>query len=652
MRTSWIVACALWATAGLALAQQPAAPASSSGGPPPLEAYGRLPALEEVQISPDGKHLAYVTTDGDQRLLLVADGGTGKVETVIKTGRIKLRGLQWADDRRLLIITSTTGEVLELTNSRNEWRTVQVFDIVTRKQRPLLANIANSMNVVLSEPAVRQIHGKTWVFLQTRRFEEADGTEALYRVDLDSGTPVMVSPGRHETEDWFVDRDGRPAAEARYVTATGEWSLWINQPKGGWTLSRKISAPIDEPSIMGYAKDGRSLLVHTLEDHQEMFHTVSLEDGSWGPAEPDGYSALIFDDTSYALIGGVSLDGDRRRVDFFDPATAAIWKAIEQAYPDERVHLASWTRDHRKVVVLVDGLRDGYAYALDDLDAKSGEWLGAIYPMLSQEQIAQPKPITYKAADGLEIPAYLTLPVGSEGKNLPLIVYPHGGPEDRDTLDFDWLREALASRGYAVLQPNFRGSSGYKDAFLAAGYGQWGRKMQTDLSDGVRYLAAQGIVDPKRVCIFGWSYGGYAALAGAALDPGIYRCAADMAGPSDIQLIVQQAQGTDGRDNDTLRYFKRYLGVNGPSDPVLPQISPARHAAKVGIPILIVHGKDDTVVDYQQSLIMADALKRAGKPYSFVTLDGEDHWGSRGETRLKLLQAVMEFLIKNNPPDS
>jgi dipeptidyl aminopeptidase/acylaminoacyl peptidase len=630
-----------WATA--TFAQAPA--------PPPLEAYGRLPALEEMQISPDGSHLAYVTTDGDQRLLVVQERETRKVGSVIKLGRIKLRGVEWADDRRLLITTSATSEVFELTSSRSEWLTAQVFDIVSRKQTRLLLNIEDTLNTVVGDPAIRTIGGKTYAFLKTGRFERSHGTLALFRVDLDSGAAVMLEAGREDTDDWFVDKDGRPVAEARYVTTTGKWSLLINQAKGGWTVSRAMDAPLDHPEIVGYGKDGQSLLVHTLEGHKDMFHAASLVDGSWGPAEPDDYAALIFDSTSHALLGGVDLKGDQRRVDFFDPAVAAIWKAIEKAYPDERVHLESWTRDHRKVVVLVDGARDGYAYALDDLDAKTGDWLGAVYPMVPQEQIAQPKALSYRAADGLEIPAYLTVPVGGSGKNLPLIVMPHGGPAERDTLDFDWLREALASRGYAVLQPNFRGSSGYHDDFLSAGYGQWGRKMQTDLSDGVRYLSAQGIVDPRRVCIFGWSYGGYAALAGAALDPGVYRCAADMAGPADLQLMLLHAQAENaGRDSETLRYWDRYMGVKGPSDPVLAQISPASQAAKIDIPILIVHGKDDTVVDYRQSVAMADALKRAGKPYTFVTLDGEDHWGSRGETRLKLLQAVMGFLIKNNPP--
>jgi len=259
--------------------------------------------------------------------------------------------------------------------------------------------------------------------------------------------------------------------------------------------------------------------------------------------------------------------------------------------------------------------------------------------------------ITYKAADGLEIPAYLTLPRGRDAKALPLVVLPHGGPASRDQPGFDWWSQALASRGYAVLQPNFRGSTGYGEAFLQKGFGQWGKAMQTDLSDGVRDLAKRGLIDPKRVCIVGASYGGYAALAGATLDRGVYRCAASVAGPSDLPLMLQDNQKKyQTRSNSGLRYWLSFMGADGIKDPDLQVLSPARLADKVEIPVLLVHGKDDTVVPYAQSTVMAAALKKAGKPVDLVTLAGEDHWLSRGATRDQMLTAIVAFLEKHNPP--
>jgi dipeptidyl aminopeptidase/acylaminoacyl peptidase len=648
---------ALWAVSALALggiavadpAPQPAPAAKAS---PPLDAYGRLPSLEQAAISPDGKYLAYVATTNDARRVIVqrlGDGGT--LVAGLNVSKTKLRGLQWADNTHLLITTSTTAEVMGLENPAQEWYLLQSFDVVTRKQTPLMEHADSSMNVVVDDPVVRVIGGKTVVFAQGEHFSGRTGTIGLYRVDPVSGVTTVIKPGSDDTVDWFVDNAGEAAAEARYNEPSGRWTLLVRLANGHWTQSKVVDAPIGRPEMLGYAKDGKSLLVRTNEDHKSVFHEVSLTDGQWGPAIDDPYDELFFDYASHALMGGLDLDGEERRFTFFDPVTAKIWRAIEKAYAGERVSLVSWTADHRRLVVQVDGARDGYGYALVDLDTKHADWIGDIYMNIPVDQITQAQPITYKAADGLEVPAYLTLPAGRDPKGLPLIVMPHGGPAARDYADFDWLREAIVSRGYAVLQPNFRGSSGYTEAFISAGYGQMGRKMQTDLSDGVRYLVGKGMVDPKRVCIFGWSYGGYAALAGATLDQGVYRCAADMAGPSDLRRMLNWVQSQqEYRNNSSLRFWDRYMGASGASDRGLDLISPADQAAKANIPILIVHGKDDTVVPYQQSQVMADALNRAGKPFTLVTLKGEDHWGSRSETRLQLLTAVIDFLEKNNPP--
>jgi dipeptidyl aminopeptidase/acylaminoacyl peptidase len=224
---------------------------------------------------------------------------------------------------------------------------------------------------------------------------------------------------------------------------------------------------------------------------------------------------------------------------------------------------------------------------------------------------------------------------------------PHGGPAAADTLDFDWWSQALAAQGYAVLQPNFRGST-LNSNFLEAGFGEWGRKMQTDLSDGVRYLAHQGIIDPKRVCIVGGSYGGYAALAGITIESGVYRCAVSVAGISDLRRFRKRTLGSYGLSQ---RYWDRFLGVADQNDPALTAISPIEHVAAVTVPVLLIHGRDDTVVPYEQSDVMLSALKRAGKPVTLVTMNHEDHWLSRSETRLQMLQATVDFLKANNPPN-
>jgi dipeptidyl aminopeptidase/acylaminoacyl peptidase len=187
---------------------------------------------------------------------------------------------------------------------------------------------------------------------------------------------------------------------------------------------------------------------------------------------------------------------------------------------------------------------------------------------------------------------------------------------------------------------------------MEAGYGEWGRKMQTDLSDGVRWLVDEGLVDPARVCIVGASYGGYAAMAGATLDQDAYRCAVSVAGVSDLRRMVnwEASQGIR-RDNQTVRYWNRFMGADKLNDRALDTLSPALQAETADGPLLLIHGRDDTVVPIEQSRVMANAMRRAGKPVEFIELDGEDHWLSRAETRQRMLTETVRFLEANNPPD-
>jgi len=303
--------------------------------------------------------------------------------------------------------------------------------------------------------------------------------------------------------------------------------------------------------------------------------------------------------------------------------------------------------DFSQIVVLAEGPQSGYEYLLVDTTTGAIDRVGSVY-----EGFGPPAPVrrfTYRASDGLEIPSYLTLPLGRPAHGLPLVVLPHGGPAARETGDFDWLAQALAWRGYAVLQPNFRGST-VSGTHLAAGFGQLGRKMQTDLSDGVRALARDGTIDPARVCIVGLSYGGYAALAGVTLDPGVYRCAVSIAGVSDLERMRQWSHKRD-HHGAARRFWDDFLGVSGSADSATRALSPVHHAAEVTVPVLLVHGRDDTVVPYEQSERMASALQAAGKPVTFMPLNGEDHWLSQSGTRSATLQHVLAFLAANDPPE-
>ncbi|HEY3951719.1 alpha/beta hydrolase family protein [Phenylobacterium sp.] len=613
----------------------------------PLEAFGRLPSIEQVAISPDGARLGVVWTDGAQRRLILETVADLKPMGGVDLGPAKVRNIQWAGADHLIITASQTTTIMGVDAPRGEWHVAFDLNLTTHKLHGLLADVENSLNVIVDRPLVRTLDGKPVVFLQGIHFVQHQGVDTLYRVNLDRDIARPVEEGSEGTRDWVVGSDGAALAQVVFDDRRGKWGL-KQKIGGGWRETKELVSD-DPPQMLGLGRDGRSILMRELKDGAAALREVS-SDGAWGdPLVLQDADGPIFDPARHNLIGYYALIGDEGRYTFFDAADQKLWDAVKAAYPGQQVQLVSWSDDHRKMVVRVDSASEGAAYALVNLDNRDAHWLGGEYEKVAPQDISPVKAIRFKAKDGLELHGYLTTPKGKPAKGLPLVVFPHGGPADRDTLGFDWWAQAMASRGYAVLQVNFRGSDGYGWDFLKAGFGEWGRKMQTDLSDGVRYLAADGTIDPKRVCIVGASYGGYAALAGAALDTGVYRCAVSYGGISDLKKFNAWVGHNNGFASQ--RYFLRFLGAESSKDPTLAEVSPAAHIDRVAIPVMLIHGKDDTVVPLEQSRIMADALKAAGKPVELVTLDSTDHWLTNGATRLAMLQAAMAFVEKNNPPD-
>lgn len=625
----------------------------------PLEAYGKLPTLTDMTISPDGTALAYVRSIDVRRVVVAQSLVTKQILGMVNISSTKLRNLQWADNHTLIITTSQTTLPRGLIGHRQEYSLAQTFDVQTKQQRALLDNVPNVrtnvevMNTILGIPQPRIVNGHTMVFVRGIYFPGTTGHLALFGIDLTNNTTRMVSRDTDShAEDWVVDENGQIVAESSYFEDNQHWTLDIFRD-GERTRVMDVPAPIESPSLEGLNEDGTAVIVSQPGDEgHTVYKQIALKDGAPGPwahAEV-GFGNVVTSLSTGHVIGGTRLTEKNDYV-FFDPHADRMWRSIRAAFKDAiNVDLASWSEDRTKVVAHVFGQAYGDGYFLVDMTQHKADPIGPTHAGV--DDVALQRWIEYMAADGRVLHAYLTLPPGKPEKDLPLIVMPHGGPHARDYPGFDWFSQALASRGYVVLQPQFRGSDGFSDELLHAGFGEFGKKMQTDLSDGVRALAAQGLIDPKRVCIVGASYGGYAALAGATIDTGVYRCAVSIAGLSDIRAQLRYWRWPRNRsDARSDRFWDRFLGVEDPDDPKLNDISPIKHIDKVTIPILLIHGKDDTVVPFAQSDDMADALKAAKKPYEFVILKHEDHWLSNSETRLQMLEATVKFLETNNPPD-
>jgi dipeptidyl aminopeptidase/acylaminoacyl peptidase len=677
----------------------------------PLDVYARLPSIEDVAISPDGSRLAYVHTNGDERIVAIVSLPARAPLGAVKVGSEELRAIQWADNDRLLITTSMVYPALVLNKDScaggqgmsatftpdgnagsggmgsspkaavnpifctsqklpvtRDWSLLQVYDLNSHAPAPIpepsKVRELTLMNVIAGQPMARQIDGHSVVIVPVlylnKNAAHADKPDennallpALLRVELDTGEETVVRQGSRDTQQWLTDASGNVVAEQDYFEqgagASKRWSLRIER---NGHLEETAFGPetTDYPRLLGFGPAPGTLLLQTVDGDDWVWKSLSLKDGSFGPPMSEGrrLSAPIEQHTTYRLIGGMQTQDDSRYV-FFDSATQGRWDALVRGFAGAHVQLVSMAADLSKLAVRIESPTLGFKYEVVDFSTHTADPIGDVYEGVTAPLEA--RRITYAAADGLQIPAYVTLPRGREAKDLALVVLPHAAPTGVDTADFDWWSQALAEQGYAVLRPNFRGSQ-LSRRFMSAGVGEWGRKMQTDLSDGVRYLVQQGIADPKRVCIVGAGYGGYAALAGVTLDPGVYRCAVAVDGVSDLGRWQKSLLDNHFRQiSSEQRDWERLMGANGPNKAALNSISPIRHIDAVHVPVMLIHGQHDLSVPFEQSQDMYDALRHAGGVVELVTLPYEDHLFSGGASRLQMLQKSVDFLRTHNPPD-
>lgn len=624
---------------------------------PPIEAYGHLPSVDLMRLSPSGERYAFVAVLGENRTLAVV-GADDKAICSVKVGNTKLRDIQWADESHVLATTSSTFkqpldfvrayELASVINIRPDQRASSaIFD----KSYSVAHAVFGYFGAARSGGRAYGYFGGITFSLNslTGEYFFEHSYRDLYRVDLDSGQPGILAKGGVHDHQWVVAADGSIVAHSEYYETSGEWRLYAGKDHDKLLLSRV--SPTDDIDLVGQGRTSGTVLVEDNSGVEDIALEVSVADGKQEPLF-DTFSTdrFLFDSMSGLLIG--SIIEQEPGAYFFDPKLQARYNGARKAFPAYQVRLESYSINLDRLIVLTEGAEDSGTYWMVDITTGKAREIGHPYPEIRPKDVGQVRTVNYPAADGTLIEGILTLPPGRALKKLPLVVMPHGGPIGiRDQVGFDWQAQAFASAGYAVLQPNYRGSSGYDRAFRQAGFGQWGGKMLSDISAGIAPLAAQGIIDPRRVCIVGGSYGGYAALAGVTLQQGIYRCAVSVAGVSDMSAMFRYDTLDRGVNSSAARYLRAATGADKEGDGVLRAISPANFAEKADAPILLIHGKDDTIVPISQSQTMASALKHANKQFEFMVMKGEDHHLSREETRITMLKAAVDFVKRYNPPD-
>ncbi len=476
----------------------------------------------------------------------------------------------------------------------------------------------------------------------------ASGGYELFKANIVTGAASRIASGNWNTDEWVVNERGEPIIRSDWDYDREERTILVRSEDGkGFTpraVIREAKSDGSKIRLWSLADDGRSLIAtsrrsadtigaHLYAPERAEFSQTLFQD------EKYDVSDVVYDPNTASAIG-IRYVGDFSETVFFDEEDQRFQKTLERKFPDGRPTITSWTRDRSRAVIFVRFADRAGEYFLFEAKRATLESLATAYSQLGGTRFGRTEKFDYRAADGLLIPGYLTTPINRDARNLPLIVLPHGGPAARDSQAFDWWAHFYASRGYAVYQPNFRGSSGYGAAYLEAGFREWGGKMQDDITEGVEKLVGEGIVDKRRICIVGASYGGYAALAGAMRSPELYACAVGVNGVYDLLDLLE-------RDRDDESFWGVRIGRRSDDAAALREASPARNAKAINAPVLLLHGKDDVVVPEIQSRTMKGALERAGKNVTYVPLEGEDHWLSRAETRIRMLEESIRFIDRH-----
>ena len=540
--------------------------AAGAQAAPPIEAYGKLPAVEEVSLSPSGQRFAMIAVAGQDRTLIVATTDS-KPLFAAKLGVAKVRAIDWAGEDHLVVtLRSTVALGLGFTTEQQELDNAVALNIRAGKLTPIFTPRGAIEPVTMGTYGSSEIKGKWYGYFGGITMEKDSSGQYylthsysdLYQVDLDTGAAERVAEGSEISDDWLVGPDGEVVARSTYDQRRGDWRVY----KGGFggPVLASGNSPFAGAQLPGFGRKPDSILVRIPDGHGSRDEEIPLAGGAAVEAPDDASIAgLLVDRISKTWIGYTDF-GDVPEPKMFDPVVGARVRGTRKAFPDQSVRFDSWSQDFSRLIVFTSGGDDSGTYWFVDIAKGSADPIGREYPDVQPADVGPIKMVDWKAADGLQLHGVLSLPPSRPAHNLPVVVMPHGGPEDRDYPVFDWWAQAFASQGYAVFQPNFRGSSGYTSEFVDAGQGQWGRKMQTDVSDGLAELARQGIVDPRRACIVGASYGGYAALAGVTVQHGLYRCAVSDAGVSDLAAMLRYEYQKRDDVSATTRYWKTFMG--------------------------------------------------------------------------------------------
>lgn len=615
----------------------------------PASAFAGLNGYIDAEISPDGSQLAFLfPLEG--RLNLVVHTFATEANTVIPPLEgLNFNWMTWANNETLVFSMGMSAVRKGYIMVDTEETRLIGLNVKTRKVTPLIkpAEVVGRTG----SRAAKEYYGEpqlqdnviSWLpddpdHILVSVDEDFDARYEVRKVNVNSGRYSTYRKGIEGIQDWIVDQDNE--VRLGYGYRKGANYVVFRDAEGDWLPMGKIDWYQNGWRPFAFTEDSHVILVTgTGENGTRELRKLNTQTGE--------FVETVFENPDYDVLSvvhlppstgyvGVNYSDPATSVKFFDPEVSKLHASINKALPGYRNKIQSMSADRRKVVIRSSNSREPGVIFIWDRDAGSLEPFGYYNEVLDPELLADKQEVSYQSYDGTVIPAYLSVPPNVDAKNLPSIVLPHGGPASRDDKSYWFVTQFLVSRGYAVLQPNFRGSTGYGAAFRNAGRGQWGGLMQDDVDAGAAWLVEQGIANPDRMCIVGWSYGGYSAAMGLVKSPQLYQCGIGINGVYNLPQLVADSNEYVGGS-----VWSRHIGLDGEST---RSVSPQHQVEKIEAPFLIIHAEDDHRVRLDQAQTFYKALQRDDKPSRLVTVEHGGHSMVTAEARLLILKELETFL--------
>jgi dipeptidyl aminopeptidase/acylaminoacyl peptidase len=595
----------------------------------PLRDFFRNPDETAFRVSPDGRYLSWLAPYERRLNVFVRPIGGGPATRVTSETARDIGGYFWKGERIVYVkdfggdenfhVVSASLDGRDLTDlTPGEKVKADVVDILEDDERHLILS-------------------------HNRR---DDSVFDVFRVDVATGEETLVARNPGNIVTWGTDHDGKLRVAG---TSDGVNTSVLYRDSEDAPFATILTTSFKEAvQPLFFTFDNRKLYVASNRGRDKAaifeFDPVTAREGALLAESPEADVEALFYSHKRKVLTSARWVTTKAQRKFFDPHTEAMYRDVEARLPGYEVTFTSSNKDEDKFIVAAASDRTPGKRYLYDSKARTLELLADIAPWLPESELAPMEPITFAARDGLTIHGYLTLPNGLPPRNLPVVVNVHGGPWARDVWGFNPEVQFLANRGYAVLQVNFRGSTGYGRRFWEASFREWGRKMQNDVTDGVQWLIGQGIADPARIAIYGGSYGGYATLAGLAFTPDLYAAGIDYVGVSNLMTFMKSIPPYW---KPFLAMLQEMVGDMDKDEAMLREASPVFSADKIKAPLLIAQGAKDPRVVKSESDQMVDAMRKRGVEVEYLVKDDEGHGFRNEENRFEFYEAMERFLARH-----